>query len=149
MEMKDRIKKIMEKEGFNPASFADYLGINRQTMNATLGRNKTASINIVYAILEKYEDLNSDWLLLGKGPMYKGEKAFLQPDLFENIPVNAAKPADISEYSPKNIVQERKKDTQKIVNKIDNIAQKTSTKIEKIIIFYTDKTFETLIPEKF
>lgn len=137
----------MDKENFNPASFADFLGINRQTMNATLSRNKTASINIVMAILEKYEDISSDWLLFGKGSMYKGGKAYLQPDLFENLEPEPSPAAKVSEYSHKSVLEEAKNTVKPIEKQIVEVQKIIDKKIDKIIIFYTDKTFVTLKPE--
>lgn len=146
--MIDRIKKIMNKEGFNPATFADFLGINRQTMNATLSRNKTASINVVLVILEKYEEINSDWLLFGKGPMYRGEKAFLQPDLFANTPEIQPDPQLEQKQAPNFVVEKPEKATQTIEKKEITPYKIVDKKIDKIVIFYTDKTFVTLTPEE-
>ncbi|MDL2323391.1 helix-turn-helix domain containing protein [Bacteroidales bacterium OttesenSCG-928-A17] len=160
--MKDRIKKIMEREGLNPASFADILDINRQTMIATLNRNKIASINIVMAVLEKFPDINSDWLLFGKGPMTKGGKVVIQSSLFEDedstiepeetylentekIPTVEPKKYEYPQDSPLDMV---KSEDQAVYNQI-NIPQKnTNRKIDKIVVFYDDKTFMTLIPEE-
>lgn len=146
--MKDRVKKIMEKEGLNPASFADMLDINRQTMIATLSRNKTASINIVMAIFEKFPDINSDWLLFGKGPMYKGEKHYLQPSLFENTEIIAPEETRNNKYAKESEhkVPETKEQTVHIEK--DIITKTEEKKIDKIVIFYTDKTFITLTPEE-
>lgn len=138
----------MNKEGFNPATFADFLGINRQTMNATLSRNKTASINVVLVILEKYEEINSDWLLFGKGPMYRGEKAFLQPDLFANTPEIQPDPQLEQKQAPNFVVEKPEKATQTIEKKEITPYKIVDKKIDKIVIFYTDKTFVTLTPEE-
>jgi len=147
--MKDRIKKIMDQESLNPATFADLLNINRQTMIASLGRNKTISIHIITAILEKIPDINSDWLLFGKGPIYKGERAYLQPTLFdENTGINPDKEQAKDKYAKDSIVQPIEKGEQIVSIQRDIPPKIEDKKIDKIMIFYTDKTFITLIPEE-
>ena len=154
--MKDRIRKIMEAQGMQPASFADFLDINRQTMTATLSRNKTASISIVMPILEKIPDINPDWLLFGKEPMYKNEKTILvssphsssQPSLFENIDVNTPDIPKQVKYAQDLALKTPQKEEKSAINQIDIPIEKEDKKIDKIVIFFSDKTFTTLIPEE-
>jgi Bacteriophage CI repressor helix-turn-helix domain. len=154
--MKDRIKKIMDQEGLTPFAFADVLDINRQTLTATLSRNKTASINIVMAILEKYPDINTDWLLFGKGSIYKGDKTYLQPQpssvqpsLFdENTEINPTPIQQKNEYREESIVKPIEKEEQNLVVQRDIPIKIEGKEIDKIMVFYSDKTFITLVPEE-
>ena len=51
--------------------FSDEIGIQRSTLSHVLsGRNKP-SLDFIQKILTVYKNVNSDWLLFGKGEMFK------------------------------------------------------------------------------
>ena len=145
--MLERIKKIIEKEKSNPSLFADRIGISRGTMNHILNGRNNPSLDVVTKILTIFPEINSEWLLLGTGSLYKGDKAFLQPSLFDEITVNQDKLPEIIEYCKETEV----KIPQKTINKPElegiKLPQSRSKTVEKIIIYYSDNTFENLIPE--
>jgi transcriptional regulator with XRE-family HTH domain len=65
----ERILAILEDKGLTPSSFADTIGIQRSSMSHILsGRNKP-SLDVIHKILITFPDIQSDWLLTGKGPM--------------------------------------------------------------------------------
>jgi len=73
----DRVKMVMENEGFSPTSFADTIGVQRPSMSHILsGRNKP-SIDIVQKIITSLPHYNPIWLLNGTGNM-------LQLNMFES-----------------------------------------------------------------
>jgi len=147
--MKDRIKKIMENEGFGSDinNFADIININRQTMNTNLGRNKEVSLNIIQAILNKFDSINAEWLLRGKGPMRKGEKTYLEPFLFDEEEIKPQEDTEQQKYAQENILQEVKKESKQVNNKEVTTEFISPKKIDKITIFYTDNTFINFTPE--
>ena len=147
--MKDRIKKIMENEGFGSDinNFADTININRQTMNTNLGRNKEVSLNIIQAILNKFDSINAEWLLRGKGPMRKGEKTYLEPFLFDEEEIKPQEDTEQQKYAQENILQEVKKESKQVNNKEVTTEFISPKKIDKITIFYTDNTFINFTPE--
>lgn len=72
--MKERIEKIMEMEQLTASKFADAIGVQRSNISHILsGRNKP-SLELVNKILDQFQQVSADWLLLGKGPMITGEK---------------------------------------------------------------------------
>ena len=65
--MKERIEKIMELEKLSASKFADAIGVQRSNISHILsGRNKP-SLELVNKILDHFDKINADWLLLGKG----------------------------------------------------------------------------------
>ncbi|MDL2257407.1 helix-turn-helix domain-containing protein [Bacteroidales bacterium OttesenSCG-928-I14] len=147
--MKERIKIIIDKSGLNVNDFADSIGINRQTFIAALNRNQTVNTPILTAILENYEDINTDWLMLGKGNMLRNEKAFLEPSLFpaenEENPIQST---DESEFRKKTEVKKPVSPIKASKNEVIMGEFISSKKIDKIVIFYTDNTFMTFCPEE-
>ncbi len=145
--MVERLKKIIEKENSNPSSFADYIGISRSTMNHLLNKRNNPSLDVLMKILEKYPDISSDWLLFGKEPMYKGGKVFLQPSLFDEEPLKPELEPAISEYRKENELKPLEKAPNNTTKEEITISKTISKTIGKIIIYYSDNTFETFIPE--
>ncbi len=69
--MLDRILKIMDYNKFTPSEFADALEIDRSRLSHILNGRNNPSLEIVMKILEKFPEINSDWLLFGSGNMLK------------------------------------------------------------------------------
>lgn len=145
--MVDRIKSIIEQEGNNPSYFADSIGISRASINHILnGRNKP-SLDMLMKILERFPEINSDWLIFGKSPMYKSEKSIIQPSLFNDNPTKPDKETNPVEYRKEIEVKKpqtmpKRTDLEKITTE-----KKELKKISKIMIFYSDNTFDTFSPD--
>ena len=59
----------MELEQLSASKFADAIGVQRSNISHVLsGRNKP-SLELINKILDHFEQINADWLLLGKGRM--------------------------------------------------------------------------------
>lgn len=168
--MVERIKQVMEYEGMTPAHFADYIDIGRAVMSHILnGRNKP-SLEVMTKILSKIDYIDSTWLLTGQGTMLKQATLMHQPEASGQIRQNPEQPLQrdlfsdsqaheaagsmpiaqpTSEYrkeievkAPHNIIQ----NTEKQGLNPSTVVEK---KITKIIIYYSDNTFETFNPEIF
>jgi hypothetical protein len=102
-------------------------------------------------ILETFKTINPDWLLLGKQPMFRGEKARIEPDLFAENPVNPGKPTPTPEKSKESEPKANEIIPEKIINQEittpNQLPVFSSKKIDKIMILYSDKTFESFSPD--
>ena len=67
--MRDRILKIMEREGLTPSKFAESIGIQRSAMSHIISGRNNPSLDVLLKILERFTYVDSDWLLFGKGEM--------------------------------------------------------------------------------
>ena len=146
-----RIHEIIKENGLTPAAFADHIGISRAAINHILkGRNGPSRV-LIARITSKYPEINTDWLLSGKSPKYKTEKVILQPDIFVDTPVESPKPAKIPEEK-KYTKEIEVKAPEKVIDpplKQEIIPiQDSPKKIHKIMILYSDNTFEYFSPEK-
>ena len=146
--MVNRIKRIIEKENVNAATFADEIGVNRSTMNHILNGRNNPSLEVLTKIVDRYKNINLDWLVLGTPPMYKGEKSISEPGLFDENPINPSSHTEESKYSKENEVKQPEIPTKSFNNQdfIDSFSK--SEKIDKVIIFFKNKTFITLKPEE-
>ena len=146
-----RIREIINEEGITNAAFANKIGISKGTItHFKNGRNEPGR-NVINKILAKYPEINSDWLLSGKFPKYKTEKATLQPDSFINLPVEPPKSAKIPEekkYTKEIVVKAPEKVIDPPLKQEIIPIQYSPKKINKIMILYSDNTFEYFSPEK-
>lgn len=117
--MKSRIEKIIKEYNLTSSIFADEIKIQRAQISHILSGRNNASLDIIQKILMRFPRVNSEWLMLGIGKMFKDENSTI---LIEE-PKNEKK---IEHFS---IDQEP-------------ILKSESKKIEKILIFYDDKSFE-------
>ena len=145
--MQDRILKILTGNQLSATRFADIIGVQKSSISHILsGRNKP-SFDFIEKILLKFPDISPEWLILGKGNMYR---ASIQATLFENpLPTESAQPIpsqnDTSEYADIPV------DKQQITAKTDLLYPPENAikgkSIERVLIFYKDKTFSEYHPE--
>jgi len=127
--MNDRLLRFLEAENITQAQFADSIGVARASVSHIVsGRNKPG-FDFIERTSSRYPALNIEWLITGKGRMYKasdGEIFDSQRDIelfpeFDGI----ASPADNQMLS-----------TQR------PSSSPLARKISHITVFYTDGTFE-------
>lgn len=148
-----RIQQLMDEKGLTVSSLADEIGVKRPTMTHTLSGRNNPSLDVVSKILERFRDINSDWLLFGKEPMIKSS-APVQQELFADSVVQSALPVvkdePIAANSPistsitgiRSVGQSSMPDDNAMGKKSD-----PDKKVSKILIFFSDNTFETFVPE--
>jgi transcriptional regulator with XRE-family HTH domain len=159
--MKDRIHKIMVEKGLTISTFAVETGINPATISFILNGRKDKignrtfqepSRNVLTNILDTYPDISSEWLFNGNGPMYKSDKAILttaqQPGLFSGNAVNTVNDTPEPEYPRENRVKPVENPSKKTVIQEIIPTVNHAKKIDKIMIFYSDNTFDSFSPDK-
>lgn len=147
--MKDRIQKFINKEGISPAHFADEIGVQRSSVSHILSGRNNPSFDFIQKILQRYKTLNAEWLITGVGDIYKRveknisfvaenkakEAQAVQKDLF-SVP-QPSQPAGVSSVQSDDPP----------VYGAEKVPETVPVKsIEKIIIFYSDKTFTEFKP---
>jgi len=157
--MKDRIRKIMENEQLTPSAFADTLQVGRAVISHILNGRNNPSLDIVTRILSKMSYINPEWLLSGQGEMYKSDSMVnhsnmnvnnpvSEPDLFSQAYINPGNYEEKDKYR-KEIVVEVPQDVNQYIENKHIIMEKTlDRKVVKIIIYYSDNTFETFNSDK-
>lgn len=137
--MIERILEILKIKNLSPAQFADLIGVQRSSISHLIsGRNKP-SLEFIQRILKTFPDINTDWMLSGKGPVmndenYRNEESSPPMDLFHAETVTKEK-----------IVEPKKPESEKVQKR--KWSDPDGKKIEKIVCFYKDNTFREYLPE--
>ena len=132
-----RLEKILEYYSLSAAAFAEKVDFNRSTISHLLsGRNKP-SLEFVMKLLKEFPEVEMNWLLYGKGTFPStleklDEKVVSKRKIInpEEKPLNLFSEADSIPSFEKNIVK-------------NLIPQNRGGEalIDKIVIFYSDGTF--------
>jgi transcriptional regulator with XRE-family HTH domain len=147
--MRERIIKFIETENLAPTKFADEIGVQRSSISHILSGRNNPSFDFIQKILARYKALNAEWLVMGTGPMYK---AMEQGNLFSvpkqelNLFNQPAENKQIIKPETDNNINTKE---QKLADNIkDVILNNTEKLIDRIVFFYSDKSFSVFIPEK-
>ena len=119
MELVDRFKYLMKLNNLSASAFAEKVGVQPSSISHILsGRNKP-SLEFIQKVLTQFPKISADWLISGKTVVVEN-----------NI----------------NISEQHKSTTKEISSPTPQSNTNTNTKaIKKILIFYTDNTFEEII----
>lgn len=66
-----RIKSLMDEFGDNKNSLSVKIGMASSTFGRYVNGENKPTVSLLQSILSQYEDVSADWLLMGKGAMYK------------------------------------------------------------------------------
>jgi transcriptional regulator with XRE-family HTH domain len=143
--MKDRILEFLKRENKTSAQFAEEIRVQPSGISHILsGRNKP-SLDFVIKMLEKYTFLSTEWLMFGRGSMYKEPK---MADLFSEADMlQSGKPKDISP-EPKDKMHFQSPQRTDIQEIIREGSYPDHSEAVKIVWFYADASFEEFFPRK-
>jgi transcriptional regulator with XRE-family HTH domain len=165
--MVNRIMEILKHKNLTASKFADEIGVQRSSISHILSERNKPSLELIQKILNTYTEISSEWLLTGKNSMFNDE-----PDLFSqnqqkefHDKENIKEENENSKVTNVNNVNAQKNNQSDLINDtfvnntkpfsqnkdLNNEPLKTKvliTKtIERIIVFYSDKTFKEYSPE--
>ena len=145
--MKERILEFLKQENKSSAQFAEEIGVQASGISHILSGRNNPSLDFVMKMLEKYKFLSTDWLLFGKGSMYKEPK---MQSLFDNIPETHN---DLSAMHIKNTPGRNEIEFQDVMKKSEtndilNSLKKQNEQIVKIVWFFDDNSFDEFYPRR-
>lgn len=148
--MKERIEEIMKKEQLSPALFAESIGIQRSALSHILNGRNNPSLDVVMKIHQRYNYINLEWLLYGKGAMTSQEvtKEGLQPSLFDENAINVSGDTIGNEYRKEIASKTVEVAPKEIVREEIRYIERPQRKITEIRIFFDDNTFEIFKGDK-
>lgn len=69
MSIKDRFKMIMDREQLTAGAFAESIDVAQATISHILSSRNNPSTEVILKLHKRYNDINLEWLLTGKGNM--------------------------------------------------------------------------------
>ena len=142
--MKNRLQQIMEREGMTPGRFADSIGIQRSALSHILNGRNNPSLDVVMKVLARFEYLSTDWLMFGNGPMFKHQ---LVDDADESIASDSPHDADSFGNATLNQTTDVKADDNFLTDVNIKMTGDPRRRVSRIMIFYSDNTYDNFIPE--
>lgn len=157
MTEKERIEKVMQLEGMNSVAFAGAINIQGSTLSHILNGRNNPSLGVMQNILNRFPNISPEWLIMGQGSVEKGLRQSQEPTLFDPVNESVSK----SETFEQKIAE--KNDTTFSANQQKNSlipqspvqtvqepvqpafipqAEATPKSVRKIIVYYTDNTFQ-------
>jgi transcriptional regulator with XRE-family HTH domain len=145
--MKERLLEFLKNENKSSAQLADEIGVQASGISHILSGRNNPSLDFVLKMLEKYQFLSTDWLLFGKGSMYKEAK---MPNLFDfdlvtNRESNERRTKGEqtrSETEFQDVIKDR------LVKASAAPADKSTSEVVKIVWFYENNSFEEFFPRR-
>lgn len=146
--MNTRLKQFLAAENISQAQFADTINVVRASVSHVLAGRNNPSYDFIRSIMDNYPALNIEWLILGKGKMYKEREAGL---LFEE-PEQEAMPEMPESSLPETEIPLQVLGTQTNItsttemNAINNIIQTPvkQRKVSKIIVLFDDGSYQEM-----
>lgn len=78
--MDKRLQQFLEAENISQAQLADTLGVARAGISHILSGRNRPGFDFLEAMALHYPQISMDWLLTGKGRMYKDSHPAWQPE---------------------------------------------------------------------
>lgn len=145
--MRERLLEFLKNENKSSAQLAEEIGVQASGISHILSGRNNPSLDFVLKMLEKYQFLSTDWLLFGKGSMYKEAK---MQSLFDNDPIFNSESKETKSESGQIRPESGFHETIKSVitaNSTLSTDKKTSETV-KIVWFYEDNSFEEYFPRR-
>lgn len=142
--MNKRLQQFLSAENISQAQFADTIGVARASVSHILaGRNKPG-FDFMERMSRRYPALSLEWLITGKGKMYKGDAPEPVPvlDLWQEEPVEREVSPIVEEPEPMLPPPPAKIESITSSKKEQHIVKQRS--ISRIVVFYDDNTFQEL-----
>lgn len=91
--LKDRVIRVLKFKNLNSNSASRLLGIPQRTLNRQINENGKIGMELVYSILNLFNDISPRWLVLGEGAMManrnvEGKSKRVSP-FYSDLPVTA------------------------------------------------------------
>jgi transcriptional regulator with XRE-family HTH domain len=131
--MKERLTVLLHHLGMTASRFADEIGVQRSGISHILSGRNQPGYDFMVKTLHKFPEINIEWLLTGKGKMFKTEQEQSQN---QNQNQNQH-PTDLTRSTP---------DTDRTKNPVANKEVTSVNFIQRIIVCYTDGTFDHYNP---
>ena len=123
MNERERIKKVQETLGLTARQFASEIRVQPGTISNMMAGRNNPSLEVMKRIMERYPTLNPEWLIAGRGEMWRTEPG-KEPGLFDT------QAPDPKERAARTAQKEE-----------PQTPAAPSKQIARIVVYYTDNTY--------
>lgn len=133
--MNRRLQQFLNVENISQSTFADSIGVAKASVSHILaGRNKPG-FEFIEGMSRRYPNLNLEWLITGKGRMYKTGESEASENRVSPDTLNGS--GQISGSSEPTLFPEQ-------TEQPDSQLLQDSRHITKVLVFYSDGTYKEL-----
>ena len=141
--MNQRLQQFIQAENINQAQLADMLKVARASVSNILSGRHKPGFDFLESLSLHYPDLSLEWLVTGRGRMYKSPSdhsssitsAVISPE--SDLLFPADEPAENPESAEESVPVQQITQPQAHVG--------CEKKIEKILVFFSDGTYQEII----
>jgi transcriptional regulator with XRE-family HTH domain len=131
MNEKERIEELMKSLNLSGRQFAEQIRVQPGTISNMMSGRNNPSLDVMRRIMERYPTLNPEWLIVGRGVMWRTEPG-QEAGLFDGLP-------------PEGIPVPRRNKTSKEEQQTPVAPPKM---IKNIVVYYTDGTYQEFVSPK-
>ena len=140
--MNNRLQRFLDAEDITQSQLAEKLGVAKASISHILaGRNKPG-FDFIQSMAQCYPDLNLDWLIAGKGKMFKSQA--VQPSEEPSILKSSGQLFDSQEPNLFPEMTEQPEHQSQTGQVSPAESKPDPPKISKILVFYDNGTFKEI-----
>lgn len=128
MNERERIEKVINSLKLNARQFAAEIRVQPGTISNMMSGRNNPSLDVMKRIMERYPTLNPEWLIAGRGEMWRTVPG-QDPGLFD------AQAPDPQEKAPRTPQKEE-----------PQTPAAPPKQIKNIVVYYTDGTYQEFTP---
>lgn len=144
--IKDRLAHILRAKNLTASQFAELMEIQPSNVSHLLnGRNKP-SLDFLIKLKDVFPEYSFDWIILGKKPITINEPNPVSSDS-QQMKFEEIEDERVIEFD--DIVENNNEPSKEIQNNfaVNQSVNNDGKAIEKILVVYSDNTFEILMPK--
>lgn len=149
--MNKRLEQFLAAENMSQTQFAETINVARASVSHLLAGRNNPGYDFMKSVMQKFPNLNMEWLILGKGKMYKDQQPEQPLQSFGSLFPGEAKdePVKTEPESYSVPVQEKEKENIAPAAKAEAVSAQPEVRVKqrvvsKIIVFFDDGSFQEL-----
>lgn len=133
--MEKRLQQFLSAENLTQSQFAESIGVAKASVSHILaGRNKPG-FDFMEGVAKCYPDLSLEWLITGKGKMYRSQNVTANPLLFNKL--------DDTEKEIEPVVEVSSPVSEPVENPISD-KKSDKPNVSRILVLYDDGTYKEI-----
>ena len=151
--MNKRLQQFLTVENITQSQFADRIGVAKASVSHILAGRNRPGFDFIESMANCYPNLNLEWLIAGKGKMFKGQEPLPPAQEITQPSDNAKSPAQMEaggqlfdSHEP-NLFSESTEDADikpQTATVSPSAPKPEQPRIKKILIFYDNGTFKEI-----